>query len=324
MAATVPCHACGLPRAADLVDTAACPVCGTVGPPPVADEVPEPGGGGPPATAPEVPRPALAPAWVPFTGLVGSVVGFLFGVVVGAAGLHYWQTTASRPGPADRTADGTAGSRPPLAQEVAPMPREVVARGATPAESGGSPGFASPASPETGGPRPPPAQTPPTDTGPAAMTLDNPDGTASPHVRPGGSLTLRGRVKRLVVSGLEAGAVLDCSALDAAEVWVVGPVGGGSRLAVRSADGRVTFEADKGTIGGGSAVEVVAREVGLHGRIDGAGTRVRVRLTGDGSLAFAAVDGPARLEYGRSQPGGPEPTVRRGKEGNGAVVTRVE
>ena len=226
------------------------------------------------------------------------------------------------------------------------MPREVAARAAAPAEPGGS--------------RPPLAQTddplakrdPPADVfakpdprRPAALRLDNPDGTASPHVRPGSTLVLRGRVKKLVVSGLDGGAVLDCAELDAAEVVVVGPVGGGSRLVVRAPNGRVTvlarvdgkskltvhapgasvrFDSPGGSVGGGAAVEVVAKEVGLHGRVDGAGTRVGVRLTVEGTLTFAEVDGPARVEYGPADRGGPEPRLIAGRVGPGAVVRKTD
>jgi hypothetical protein len=331
--ATVTCPSCGLPRAPDLIDAAACPVCGTVGAEPgAAGPANGPGGSHPPlaeevsaAVAPGRPAGGRSPA-----AAVG-LVGFVVGLAAGVGGTVGWQNAAPRLAPPPQAAGpdtalgpGTRVGSPvaviPGPPAVAPMPREVTARAAPPVTP---PGGGSPPPAREGDP-PAEAFPGPVPGRPAALTLDNPDGTSSPHVRPGGTLVLRGKVKKLVVSGLDGGAVLDCSALDAAEVVVVGPVFGRSRLAVRAPAGRVTFVADKGTVGGGAAVEVVAKEVGLHGRVDGAGTRVAVRLADGGTLTFAEVDGPARLEYAAHPPGGPEPRVIAGRVGAGAVVRKVD
>lgn len=323
--ATVTCPSCGLPRAPDLIDSAACPVCGTVGTLPEAIEVPL--AADPPAlpAAATVEPPGPQPPPAKSAGLaVGLGVGLAVGVGVGvgltAALRHpvYYPQYVHLPAPTPGTpgigvmngvrigAENGVRVGPEL-RPVAPMPREAVALAAVP----------------PGGSRPPL-----TKTEPATLTLDNPDGTSSPYVRPGGTLVLRGKVKKLVVSGLEGGATLDCSGLLSTEVVVIGPVVGGSRLTVRAPAGRVTFvpreNAVGGTIGGGSTVDVLAKEVGLHARIDGAGTRVAVRLTEAGALTFAEVDGPARLEYAAEPRGGPEPKVIAGRVGTGAVVRKVD
>jgi hypothetical protein len=125
----------------------------------------------------------------------------------------------------------------------------------------------------------------------------------------------------LVVSGLERGAVLDCSELDAAEVIVTGAITGGSRLAIRAPGGIVRFLAG---VEGRSDVDVTTRAVEFQSRIAGAGTRVRVTLTAGGSLGFAEIADPARLEYRKSAPDDPDPAVTRGKVSPPAVVARIE
>jgi hypothetical protein len=99
---------------------------------------------------------------------------------------------------------------------------------------------------------------------------------------------------------------------------------------VRAPGGKVLFEmptdgaADGSKIDGGSAVDVTAREVAFHGRIAGAGTKVAATLTAGGALAFAEVDGPARLEYGKADPDDIDPDVVRGRVGPAAVVRKVD
>lgn len=338
--ATVTCPSCGLPRAPDLIDAAACPVCGTVGTGSPAPPVPDAAGLHPPPAEAVTETGGLHPplARTPST-VAGPALGFAAGVMVGTGGLLGWQNLppADRPAPeppavAERAVaveqPKTGNTRPAVA--VAPVPREVVARAAAPADRPG--GLRQPPAGNTdpvawvNEPPAKPAEVVPGE--PAALVLDNPDGTSSPYVRPGGTLVLRGRVGKLVVSGLDGGAVLDCSALDAAEVVVTAPVGSGSRLLARCPNGRVTFippgGTAGGTIGGGAVVEVEAREVGFHARIDGDGTRVKVRLTAPGVLTLAEVDDPARVEYGPANPGGPDPKVIPGRVGPGAVVRKVD
>jgi hypothetical protein len=152
------------------------------------------------------------------------------------------------------------------------------------------------------------------------MFLDNPDGETRPVVRPGGHLVLAGTVKRLVIPGLQAGAVLDASQLVAGEVVVAGPIDGASRLVVRAPGGAVRF---RGRVDGGSVVEVVARTVGFDEPIGGAGTRAVVTLTSGGELTFAAVGGPSRLEYRRANPADPAPKLTAGRVVPPGIVAEV-
>lgn len=361
---TVPCPSCGMPRAEELVGNTACPICGHIGLP-TADSVDEP------VLLPE-PAPPPAPVAVnnPPTAvgrvLAAGVLGFVVGTAAGVAGLLGWQAasrqhtavadnTTAVNAPAPPAVD-TGGSHPPLAttNELIPPPREPVARSAPPAD------------PPT--PAPPPVVNPPKEqpialgppakpeadpanpfrpAAPPAMKLDNPAGVAAPVVRPGGNLVLRGKVKTLRVAGLESGAVLDASELEADEVIVTGKIDGASRLWVKAPNGRVTFRAridgrsrvgveapggwvafdpeaaDGAKIDGGAQVSITAKSVRLDGTIGGSGTKVAVSITAGGSLAFRELVGPSRLEYGTADPEDPEPSVTPGKVAPPAVVKKV-
>jgi hypothetical protein len=353
-----------MPRAEELVANTACPICGHVGLP--TEELVEE----PPAPAAATPPPAPAVARNPIaTGRViaAGVLGFVVGTAAGVAGLLGWQATVgsrqhavAADNPPARTdpapTDNSGGSRPPLAtaNEPIPAPRETVARSAPPAD----PPAPLPApvvnppkeQPIALGPPAKPERDPANPFRPAAppaMKLDNPGGVAEPTVRPGGNLVLRGKVRLLRVSGLESGATLDASDLEAEEVVVVGKIDGASKLWVKAPNGRVTFRAridgrsrvgveapggsvafvpegaaDGAKIDGGAQVEIKAKSVRL-GTIGGDGTRVVVSITAGGSLAFREVVGPSRLEYGTADPEDPEPSVTRGKVASPAVVKKV-
>jgi hypothetical protein len=354
-----------MPRAEELVANTACPICGHVGLP-TGDSIDEP------VLLPE-PTPPPAPAATPNPSVAGrvlaaGVLGFVVGTAAGVAGLLGWQAAVGsrqQTAGADNAAAvnvpvpvaDSGGSRPPLAStnEPIPAPREPVARAAPPADPPApvptpvvNPpkeqpiAFGPPARPN-----PDPAN-PFRPAAPPAEKLDNPAGVASPVVRPGSSLVLRGKVRTLRVAGLESGAVLDASDLEAEEVIVVGKIDGGSKLWLKAPNGRVTFRArvdgrsrvgieapggsvafvpegasDGAKIDGGAQVEITAKSVRLDGTIGGAGTRVAVSVTAGGSLAFREIVGSSRLEYGTADPDDPEPSVTRGKVAAPAVVKKV-
>lgn len=290
------CPSCGLPRADELLATTPCPLCGADGLP-VADDVLPPT----PAPEPAVPPPVPAVAASSRFGL-GLVFGLAVGFAAGAGAVLGWQ---SRPSPApdvDTVAAALPADEPPL--PPAPAPK-------TPAP----PPAAPPAAP-TAKEKPNPFRP----TGPAPLVLDNPDGETRPVVRPGGHLVLSGKVKRLVVPGLKAGAVLDASQLDADEVVVAGPVDGGSRLVARAPGGAVSV---RGPVEGGSVVDVSGRTVGFEQPIGGVNTRVTVTLSSGGVLSFAAVGGSARLEYRRANPADPPVRPAGGRVTPPAVVVEV-
>lgn len=362
---TVPCPSCGMPRAEELVADTACPICGHVGLPtgePI-EELPTPAAPTPPP-APAVTHTPIGAGRV----VAAGVLGFVVGTAAGVAGMLGWQAgVASRPQvAADNTPvnaptpdANSAGSRPPLAtaSDSIPPPREPVVRATPPADPPAPVPVPAPVAdppkqpPVAVGPQAKPEPDPANPFRPAAppaMKIDNPGGMTAPVVRPGGSLVLRGRVRTLQVGGLESGATLDASDLEAEEVVVVGKIDGGSKLWVKAPNGRVTFRAridgrsrveidarggsvafvpeaaaDGAKIDGGAQVQITARSVRLDGTIGGAGTRVAVSITAGGSLAFRELVGPSRLEYGTADPEDPEPSVTRGKVAAPAVVKKV-
>ncbi|MBN9522771.1 hypothetical protein J0H58_30340 [bacterium] len=290
---TTSCHSCGLPRADELLAVAPCPLCGADALP-VAEELPAP---------PRPPAPPVPPQPVSTSSRfgLGLVAGLLIGTGVGAGAVVGWR---ARPTPAPEVTAAPADPAPPP-----PVPPKSTA---PPPD-----------------PPPPPAPAPPAikgkpnpfrPTGPPAMVLDNPDGETRPVVRPGGHLVLAGKVKRLVIPGLQAGAVLDAAQLEAGEVVVAGPVSGRSRLVVHAPGGVVRF---RGPVDGGSVAGVTGRAVAFDEPIGGAGTRVSVTLTSDGELTFATISGPARLEYRRANPNDPTLRVTAGRVVPPAVVAEL-
>jgi hypothetical protein len=248
---------------------------------------------------------------------LGLAAGLLVGTAAGAGGILGWQgrpTAASEP---EATAAVPAPADPPplpTPQSPAPLPKPP-----DPPPAGESPAPAGPPTKDKtaekdrpnpfrpGGPPPP-------------LVLDNPDGETRPIVRPGGHLVLAGKVKRLVIPGLQAGAVLDASRLEAGEVVVAGPIDGRARLIVRAPAGLVRF---RGKVDGGSVVEVTARTVGFDEPIGGPETRAVVTLTSGGELTFAAVGGSSRLEYRRANPGDPAPKLIAGRVVPPGIVAEV-
>ncbi len=358
--ATVACPSCGLPRAEDLFGVVACPLCGHAG-------VLAPAGilDAPPSELAHAASAESLPSVPPPTPSGGRfLVGFVAGIAAGVVGVIGWPQVRDLLPVFGSIA--VAQADPPVAEGPGgPFPPPV----STPIVStshhltAGSPAL--PIPPPNPSLQPPPQTLTPHDpvglgpqaqpvppnpfrpAAPAAIRIDNPDGESHPIIRPGSTLILRGRVKKLCVSGLEAGAVLDCSELDAREVEVLGKIDGGSRLVVRAPGGKVTFLArvggksiidirapggtvafeaathptgDGSTISGGAMVEVMARSVGFRAAIAGAGTRVSVTLTTDGNLSFTEIDGPSRLEYSKADPGDPELIVKTGKIGPESIV----
>lgn len=286
------CPSCGLPRADELLATTPCPLCGSDGLP-VADETP------PPAPEPVAPVPAPPAAESSRFGL-GLVLGLAVGFAAGVGGVLGWQARPSPTPDADTTAAAPPADEPPLP----PAPKLPTPPAVAPPTVPTAKDKANPFRP----------------TGPAPLVLDNPDGETRPLVRPGGHLVLTGKVKRLVVPGLKAGAVLDASQLDAGEVIVAGPIDGGSRLVARAPGGSVSV---RGTVDGGSVVDVGGRTVAFEQPIGGTNTRVTVTLGSGGVLSYAAVTGSARLEYRRANPADPPVRPAGGSVTPPAVVVEV-
>jgi hypothetical protein len=299
---TTPCLTCGLPRAVDLVGVVPCPICGADGLPPVAEEIPDT----PPTVAvvissPEPPRPVPGGSYF----VIGLSLGLLIGAAAGAGGVLGWQSRPVPPTEPEVTAAPASIDPPPLPPPPSPKTPDPLPPTVDPL-----PSF----------PQPKEKPNPFRPTGPPSLVLDNPDGETRPVVRPGGHLVLTGKVKRLVIPGLLAGAVLDASRLEAGDVVVAGPIDGGSRIVVCAPGGVVRF---RGRVDGESVVEVTARSVAFDEAISGAGTRVRVTLTSGGELAFSTVTGGSRLEYRKANPGDPVPKLTAGLVTAPGVLTQI-
>jgi uncharacterized Zn finger protein (UPF0148 family) len=338
---SVPCPGCGLPRQADQVGVVPCPVCAdderAKAPegshPPLAQESHDPTRGLP-ADVSELTKTTSPRKPLPLAPLM-----FAAGVAVGVCAVLGWQAfraareTAAAKSPVAAVTKEPIAIRPPDAKPapapkplaVAPPPRVYVAIAPIPHTP-----F-----------RPPPAR---------ITQVDHPNAEYTPQVPPGATVTLKGRAKILRVPTLERGAALDTTQLEVETVFV-GKIDGGSKLRIGSVKHRVTFQAkidgrstvevvaptgtvwfavatspgkDGSRIAGGSEVRITANVARFDGQIGGLDTLVSVTLTRGGSLGFAEIDGPCRLEYRKASPTDPDPTVSAGKVSAASKLARVD
>jgi hypothetical protein len=323
----IACPGCGLPREESLVNAVPCPVC-DAGPSAVATSSraataksapPDPTANLPSDASQLHATPAVASSGA---GFVGWVVVFALGVGVGVGGLLGWQAAFPPDGPKRDSNLDTAqvqqpGPKVPAKSgvAVAPMPHEPSPRTAD-------------SNPEPT-PDPPkvPKVTPPPERA-VVVPLDDPAAVHTvPSLKKGERLVLRGKVKTLRIEGLDAGAILDASALQVQNVFVSGKIDSRSTLKVNAPDGvvlvagaingqsaveihapggEVKFSRSGNAIDGGSTVTVAGRNVELRGDVNGIETKVTVNIPGTGSLKVAAVRGIARVEYRVAGEGTPE------------------
>lgn len=335
--AVIACPGCGLPRADDQVGLVPCPVCAAApapGPPvsPPRDEPIDPIAGLP-ADVSQLDAYAARSTGAS-GGRLAAAVAFLAGIAVGVGGLlagqRAWRPPTAESGahavPAPEPTDFRPSLPAPIAAAPAPHePREALTE--TTPESTPEP------KPEVK-----PAPEAPALARRVVIDLNQPEAsyTVPSTVRKGEHLVLRGKVRMLRVNGLNQGAVLDASALEAGSVYVSGKIDGGSHLKINCADGvvevpaavagksRVEIDAPGGSvrfihpttpnkpgssIDGGSTVTIKARTVDLRGDVGGAGTRVGVTITPNGWLRVAAVRGTAAVEYRQDDPNAREPSA---------------
>lgn len=321
--ATVVCPGCGLPRGESEIEKP-CPVCASAPVLPTTrarDTKTEPdptAGMAADASQLHLPRPRADKPRVGWAlvGVVAFAAGALCGVggVLGVQALDRAKPKPDEPDLVEKRPEPvpSVSSRPPLAKvEVAPMPREPV--------------------PELlpFGPEP--------DLDDVKVVPIRPPGLLTTHeinmpadvysvpvMKRGEHVVLKGKVKALRVHGLDAGAMLDASDLEAATVTVTGKIDGRSTLKLRATNGAVnvaakvdgrsdvtihapggdvTFTAqttptrDGSKIDNGSTVAITARTVVFKGDITGTDTRVSVTLTRNGLLRVGAVTGKAVVEY---------------------------
>lgn len=250
---------------------------------------------------------------------LGWVVAFLLGIAAGVGGVFAWQaavrnaetTEIAKVAPIDNSLP--VGLQPPLATiPVAPLPHEPRLPEPVPEPRPEPKPIAKVV------PKQPPARA-------RVENVDQPDSTYTvPPLKNREHLVLRGQVRVLRVSGLEDGAILDATGLQAGLITVSGAIDGGSVLKLNAPDSVVAFAAVVGgksrveinapggnvwfdvpsdlgrprsLIDGGSTVTILARTAHLRGDVDGADTKVTVTLTHNGRLKVDAVRGMAAVEY---------------------------
>ena len=364
--ATIACPGCGLPRTDETAAAEPCPICGHPSHLPLAEEHDDEPDHDQPWIIDEPlrlsivkgPPPPSAPVVKPRRGgllVVGIFTGFVMGVVAGAAGVLLSQAfEIGLPPHLERlatTSPANSGTLTPGEANLTPRPRDIKTKPPTPVPTPESAPAPTAIESVLVGPSPHEVPVNPfRPLAPRAEKLDNPQ-VYAPFIPPGGQMVARGRVNRLIVSGLEKGAFLDCSGLESREVIVVGKIDGGSRLALFAPGGKVRFLArvdgrsmvevrapggdiifetptersqDGSRISGGSVVELLCRSAVFRGHITGVGTHVGVRLDPRGSLEFTRLDERARLEYEKYGPGEGTPKIKRGKVEGKAVLKSLD
>ena len=279
---TIACPGCGMPRAAELVDVAPCPVCGHT----PADALELPGEPEPVAAEAAAPPPVARAPGSPKTRFgVGVTLGFVLGALAGVGGVFAAQANW-RPAPRD-AGDAAAAAQP----EPAPTPAPAQPSPVSAAVPGLSHSSYTPANPSVGVPKanesdtagfpkplgtvpvPPPEveqpgqlhvppmlvpvpQQPPPPGVPTVITVNEPDGvyTLPFPVQNREQVILKGKAKGLRLPAVGGGATVDASALDAREI-TVGPVGGGAVVKLNAPEGSVRFT---GRLDGKAVVEVNA------------------------------------------------------------------
>jgi hypothetical protein len=358
--ATVACPGCGLPRVESELDTKPCPVCASA---PAAPAVPrakpkpkDPTDGLPADAselyAPDAPSPIRAAGYSHGgSKLVFGAVAFLLGALCGVGGvlgvqaLDRSEAKPNEPEVAAKQAETPALSLAlgPRLPEVAPMPHEPTPK---------------PVEPELD---------PDPELGPNVKQIKPPlpghvethefnepmDVYSVPVLKKGEHVVLKGKekVRALRVHGLDAGAVLDASDLDAAVITVTGRIDNGAKLKLNALNGTVhisgkidnksevtitapggevkfmvatTPTRDGSKIDNGSTVAVTARVIEFKGDITGTDTRVSIVLTRNAWLKVAQVNGRAVVEYKSQVAAWSPPDVIVGPVAPGATFRKTE
>lgn len=337
--AMVACPGCGLPREAEWVGVAPCPVCADT---PAVDSIapmtPKPAAPDPVASLPADASQldAHGPLNQPLARFA-IVWAFLLGIAVGVGGILAMQRWSPDEESVQNHRPALSGSdslndligRSPALAPMPHTPRRSVS--GAPAESNVERMSRQREIPNA---RPAPLA----GAIKTIIPLNQPDAayTIPRRVERGEHMILRGKVRMLRVNGLGPGAVLDASALEVGSIYVSGKIEGGSILRLNcpegvvevpaTVQGRSRLEIDApgssvrflhpsgpdqpgSRIGGGSTVIITGRTVDLRGDVAGAETSVRVTLTRNGSLKVAAVRDAAVVEYSSETPQASEPAA---------------
>ncbi len=353
--ATVACPGCGLPRAESEIGVTPCPVCEVPGATDACTPLtPRAAAADPidalPADASELyaPTPARSGkrssrSWFAVGG-TAFALGTLCGVG-GVLGVQAMNRPSPQPGgvevailPRTNTPHPANVTPRPAPPEVAPMPRVVRASTLADAATMAVGEFQLP------DPLPQPGVV-------VTHTINKPnDIYPIPTMKKGEHVTLKGKVKTLRIHGLDAGAVLDASGLEASIITVTGKIDNNSILKIKSPNGVVqltarvvgqsvveilapggevrfmlptTDQREGSKIDGGAKVMVTARRVEFRGAITGNNTKVAVTLTHNALLKIASIGGRALVEY-RTQPGGLQPDVIVGDVARTALFRKAQ
>ncbi len=338
------CPGCGLPRTDDQIGTVACPVCAVEAISPIfSGPIKKQRDLDPTATMPidvaELNRVA-GDRRIVSRGLITAVV-FLLGSMMGVAVVLGWQAIGSwnagsdpRVQPGEEVATGLTPSQlQPAVVEVAPMPRE---------------------------PAPPPPEEAPLPraivqpfgtTRVIVLEINEPEETYTlpSTLRKAEKVILRGKVKKLNLSNIINGSVIDASGLEAATISITGRIDerstvkvfspggqvsmnamvtGNATVEIRAPGGEVKLGPAKGSrvvshIDGGSKVLITADSVDLRGDVNGINTCVTIEIPSTGLLRVAAVRGIATVEYRVVGDKG-EPEVESGIISPTANLRRIE
>jgi hypothetical protein len=303
-----------------------------------------------PADASELNSPAARAAGRPPEGRprawVVAAVTFALGLFCGVGGVLGvqaidWSSPATPENPEvaakpeDDSASGTGNAPPPARVAVAPMPHEG---GVTPIAF---------VEPDTDFELP--VRLPP--PGVIETHQVNKEMHYIPTMKKGEHVILKGKVNTLRIHGMDAGAVLDASGLEAAVIIVSGTISnrstlklyapkgsvqishkitGKSRVEINAPEGDVRFMVttvdggrDGAKIDDGATVAITARAVEFKGDIAGTDTKVSVTLSPKAWMRFTSISGSATVEY-KSQIAMPPPDITVGTVARTATFRKVE
>lgn len=358
--ATVACPGCGLPRAESEVGATPCPVCAASAAPPntgnsrpsarnKADADPT---AGLPADVSELNAPGTANSRRTAEGgsRVPLIAGaFLLGALCGIGGVFGYQAIDWPKNEPEVAAKPTIDLPPvtivPTGPALAPMPHEPAPK----------PLVFGPGPDEDPDPEPDVKVIPAPVPGRVTTHEFNEPGEvySVPVLKKGEHVVLKGKgkIKTLRIHGLDAGAVLNASELEAETITVSGKIDNGSKLYLKATNGKVQLSAkvdarsvveinapggevkftaqttpnrEGSKIDNGSTVTITARTVEFKGDIAGADTKVSLVLTRNAFLKVASVSGKALVEYKSQVAGWSPPDVIVGPVAPSATFRKIE
>jgi hypothetical protein len=348
--ATVACPGCGMPRTEDQIGSMPCPLCHAASTPPAAKRLQSKSAeydptAGLPSDVSELASHTPAKRQSASLWWSSIVASFVLGTAAGIGGVVGWQSLFQ--------SDRQEGEKPiqeritnsvpttrlqdSISFEMAPMPRLVL-----PPDSSNT---------SQASPLPVPKLNPVPPANAILIDIHQPEATYTLPIsmKHGEYVVLRGKVKTLRVDGVEGGATLDASGLEAGSIYISGhvdesstlslnapngavsiiaPITANSRVEINAAGGGVRFltpfrtDVPRSQIDGGSIVTINARTIELGGGVGGEETRVEAIVAPEGILSVSAIRGTATVEYWVGPGVGDAPTVTAKHVGPKAAFRR--